>query len=181
MCVYVWMCVIRPTTSNNNKTHQQEPDERNAERRGEEKIRIEWTKKSYWTLNCFPTINVRSCKKCIRSLSTHTHMVCVVASLLAQKNLSIKIEEEKNAKCFSEGSAQENGRVERWENEKSFNFQSIIKVVIKRELISHIIRAARSVSERERKKQKLLFLLLIYVETDEMSVLTQFHMQFSSI
>jgi hypothetical protein len=94
----------------------------------------------------------------------HIHTLCASPLLLLlllgarKKNLSIKIEDEKKRgerreekktqNAFRKAAVKENGRVERWENEKSFNLQFIIKVVIKRELISHIIRATRSVSER---------------------------------
>lgn len=61
------------------------PDEKKCGKKKtrSKKIRIEWSnirKSSDWMLNCFPTINVRSCKK---SLITSSTFCCWILALLS--------------------------------------------------------------------------------------------------
>lgn len=121
------VCVIRLTQQCTRNLMKRNVKEKNQN----------WMKhpaSSYWTLNCFPTITLGVVKKLITSYTSVVAFVCCVYRMRRTKNLSIKIER----KSVSEGShtwwKHERRKTEaiEAENEKSFNFQSIIKVVIKR-------------------------------------------------
>lgn len=130
------LCRSRDVSCVRNQAHTavyKKPDEKKCE--GKNQNWMKHTKKQLLDVELFSHDHVRSCKKTYNFLYLRCCFVCCVYRMRRTKNLSIKIER----KSVSEGShtwwkheRRKNEAIEAAENEKSFNFQSIIKVVIKR-------------------------------------------------